>query len=79
MTERPLSAGELAVHFGLELIEVEWLLESYETGTSAQALTNEIERLDCTPAEARRLLTHIREAAEARRKSIPSLYSVRRR
>jgi hypothetical protein len=76
MPERPLSVGELAVHFGLEPIEVEWLLENYETGTD-KALMNEIECLDCTPDEARRLLTHIREAVEARRRSPPSHSSAR--
>jgi hypothetical protein len=61
-----LSVGELAVHFGLEPMDVECLLDRCAQGASWQALVEAIERLDCSPAEAERLATHL-QAAVARR------------
>jgi hypothetical protein len=57
-----LSVGELAVHFGLEPIDVEWLLYRYATGTSWPELIEEIQTLDCTRAEAERLAAYIRQS-----------------
>ncbi len=70
MFQRPLSVGELAVHFGLEPIDVEWLLHRYATGTPWPELIAEIEMLDCTRAEAERLAAHIRESIAPERVSL---------
>jgi hypothetical protein len=69
MFQRSLSVGELAVHFGLEPIDVEWLLYRYATGASWPELIEEIEMLDCTRAEAERLAAHIRESTAPERVS----------
>ena len=42
MSQRSLSVGELAVHFGLEPIDVEWLVYSYATGMAWPELMQEI-------------------------------------
>jgi hypothetical protein len=70
MFRRPLTVGELAVHFGLEPIDVEWLLYRYATGTSWPELIEEIQVLDCTRAEAERLAAHIRESTVPDRVSL---------
>ena len=70
MFRRPLTVGELAVHFGLEPIDVEWLLYRYATGTSWPRLIEEIQVLDCTRAEAERLAAHIRESTVPDRVSL---------
>jgi hypothetical protein len=59
MARRPLSVGELAVHFGMEPIEVEWLMRNYATGMTRPELMREIQRLGCTDLEAERLAEHI--------------------
>ena len=63
MSRRSLNVGELAVHFVLEPIDIEWLLYRRATGMSWPELIEEIQRLDCTRAEAERLATHIRQSA----------------
>ena len=63
MSLRPLSVGELAVHFGLEPADVEWLLYEYATGTPWPELVHEIQSLDCTREEAECLAAHIRGLA----------------
>jgi len=70
MFRRSLSVGELAVHFGLEPIDVEWLMYRHATGTSRPELIEEIEMLDCTRAEAERLAAHIRESTVPERVSV---------
>jgi hypothetical protein len=70
MLRRSLSVGELAVHFGLEPVDVEWLLYRYATGTSWPELIEEIQVLDCTRAEAERLAAHIRESTVPDRVSL---------
>ena len=70
MSRRSLCVGELAVHFGLEPIDVEWLLYRYATGTPWPELIAEIEMLDCTRAEAERLAAHIRESLAPERVSL---------
>lgn len=66
MAPRSLSIGELAVHFGLEPVDVEWLLDALATGTPAAELTQALTRLECTPAEAERLLALLAETAAQR-------------
>jgi hypothetical protein len=63
MSRRSLTVGELAVHFGLEPVDVEWLLFRCATGSSWPELIEEIQRLDCPPEEAERLAAHLRRAA----------------
>ncbi len=62
MSRTSLSIGELAVHFGLEPIDIEWLLYRDEMGLSWPELIEEIERLDCTRVEAERLAAHLRQS-----------------
>jgi hypothetical protein len=62
MPRRSLNIGELAVHFGLEPIDVEWLRYRYATGMSWPELIEEIQTLDCTRAEAERLAAYIRQS-----------------
>jgi hypothetical protein len=63
--DRPLSLGELAVHFGLEPVEVEWLMYSYRRGTSDAEMRQELQVLGCTPDESQRLLELIARATAA--------------
>jgi hypothetical protein len=70
MFRTSLSVGELAVHFGLEPIDVEWLLYRHATGTSWPELIEEIQSLDCTRAEAERLAAHLRESTVSNRASL---------
>jgi hypothetical protein len=72
MSRRPLSVGELAVRFGLEPVDVEWLLYRYARGAPWPELIEEIQALDCTRAEAERLMTHIRESAATEHVSLLS-------
>jgi hypothetical protein len=58
-----LSVGELAVHFGLEPTDIEWLLYEYARGTSWLDLVQEIQSLDCTLIEAERLAGQIGQLA----------------
>ncbi|HTD77776.1 MAG TPA: hypothetical protein VK898_09080 [Chloroflexota bacterium] len=62
MPRRSLNIGELAVHFGLEPIDVEWLRYMYAIGMSWPELIEEIQTLDCTRAEAERLAAYIRQS-----------------
>ena len=62
MSRRSLSLGELAVHFGLEPIDIEWLMYSYARGMSWPEFIQDIQALDCTRAEAERLAAHIRQS-----------------
>jgi hypothetical protein len=61
-----LSVGELAVHFGLEPMDVECLLDRCAQGVSGRELVEAIERLDCSPAEAERLALHLQAAVAQR-------------
>jgi hypothetical protein len=70
MPRTSLSVGELAVHFGLEPVDVEWLLYRYATGMSWPQLIEEIQRLDCTRAEAERLAAQIRQSTVPNRVSL---------
>ena len=70
MFRRSLSVGELAVHFGLEPIDIEWLLYRYASGVSWPELIQEIQMLDCTRAEAERLAAHIRQSTLSNRMSL---------
>jgi hypothetical protein len=64
MMRRPISPAEFAVRFGLEPVDVEWLMYSYRRGMSDEELRREIQALGCSPAEAQRLLELIaRETA----------------
>jgi hypothetical protein len=60
---RPLSIGELAVHFGLEPVDIEWLLYRQLTGITWSDLIEEIQLLDCTFEQAERLATQLRQSA----------------
>jgi len=62
MPRRSLNIGELAVHFGLEPIDVERLRYRYAIGMSWPELIEEIQTLDCTRAEAERLAAYIRQS-----------------
>jgi hypothetical protein len=64
MVHRPLSVGELAVHFGLEPIDIEWLLYECATGTPWPELVAEIQSFECTLDEAQRLARHIGQLAK---------------
>jgi hypothetical protein len=63
MPRRCLSVGELAVHFGLEPVDVEWLLYRHAVGMSWPELVEEIQSLDCTRVQAEHLAAHIRQSA----------------
>jgi hypothetical protein len=63
MSHRPLSVGELAVHFGLEPIDIEWLLYRHAAGISRPELIQDIQELNCARTEAERLATHISQSA----------------
>jgi hypothetical protein len=56
MLERPISPAEFAVGFGLEPVDVEWLMGAYRRGMSDEKLRCEIQALGCSPGEAQRLL-----------------------
>ena len=61
---RPISHAEFAVRFGLEPVDVEWLMGAYRRGLSDEMLRREILALGCSPSEAQRLLELIaRETA----------------
>jgi hypothetical protein len=60
---RPLTIGELAVHFGLEPVDVEWLLYRQVSGIPRSDLVQEIKLLECSLEEAERLATHLCELA----------------
>jgi hypothetical protein len=62
MAERPLSPAEFAVQFGLEPVDVEWLMSSYRRGMSEAEVRKEVETLGCTPQEAQRLTNMIIQA-----------------
>jgi hypothetical protein len=53
---RPVSPAEFAVRFGLEHVDVEWLMGAYRRGMSDNKLRFEIQTLGCSPGEAQRLL-----------------------
>ena len=64
MILRPVSPAEFAVRFGLEPVDVEWLMGAYRRGMSDDKLRREIQLLGCSASEAQRLLELItRETA----------------
>jgi hypothetical protein len=64
MIVRPVSPAEFAVRFGLEPVDVEWLMGAYRRGMSDDKLRSEIQTLGCSAGEAERLLNLIaRETA----------------
>jgi hypothetical protein len=65
MILRPVSPAEFAVRFGLEPVDVEWLMGAYRHGMSDDRLRHEIQVLGCSAGEAQRLLELIaRETAD---------------
>jgi hypothetical protein len=71
MIARPVSPGEFAVRFGLEPVDVEWLMGAYRRGMSREKLGGEIQALGCCSGDAQRLLELItrRTAAQDRMSS----------
>ncbi len=65
MDRRPVSPAEFAVHFGLEPVDVEWLMNSYRLRMSNAKVRQELQALGCTPAESQRLLELIARATAA--------------
>jgi hypothetical protein len=63
---RPLSPAEFAVQFGLEPVDVEWLMDRYRLGMPDQDVRKELVALGCKPAEAQRLLELIAQATARR-------------
>ena len=59
---RPVSPAEFAVQFGLEPVDVEWLMNRYRLGMSDQDVRKELQALGCTASEAQRLLELIARA-----------------
>jgi hypothetical protein len=51
------------VHFGLEPVDIEWLLYRQLTGITRTDLVEEIQLLDCTFEQAERLATQLCESA----------------
>jgi hypothetical protein len=45
---RPVSPAEFAVRFGLEPVDVEWLMQAYRRGMSDDKLRREIQTLGCS-------------------------------
>jgi hypothetical protein len=62
---RPVSPAEFAVHFGLEPVDVEWLMRSYRRGMSDAKMRHELQALGCTPGKSQRLLELIARATAA--------------
>jgi hypothetical protein len=61
---RPVSPAQFAVRFGLEPVDVEWLMGAYRRGMSDDKLRSEIEVLGCSASEAQRVVELIaRETA----------------
>ena len=56
MIVRPVSPAEFAVRFGLEPVDVEWLMGAYRRGMSDDRLRSEIQLLGCSAGESQRLL-----------------------
>jgi hypothetical protein len=65
MIDRPLTAPELAVQFGLEPVDVEWLMGSYRRGMPDAELRQELQVLGCSPRESQQLLELIARATAA--------------
>jgi hypothetical protein len=65
--QRALSVGELAVHFGLEPTDIHGLLDRLAGGLADAELIAELQRLECSPAEARQLAAQLRQLAAAQR------------
>jgi hypothetical protein len=73
--QRALSVGELAVHFGLEPADIHGLLDRLAHGLPDSELIAELRRLECTPAEARRLAEQLQQLAAQRASGAPDLPS----
>ena len=72
MILRPVSPAEFAVRFGLEPVDVEWLMGAYGRGMSDDRLRSEIQALGCSAGEAQRLLELIaRETAALAGRGVP--------
>jgi hypothetical protein len=56
MITRAVSPAEFAVRFGLEPVDVEWLMGAYHRGMSEEKLRGEIQALGCCTEDAQRLL-----------------------
>jgi hypothetical protein len=67
MILRPVSPAEFAVRFGLEPVDVEWLMVEYGRGMSDENVRREIQVLGCSAGQAQRLLELI-----ARRRPTPN-------
>jgi hypothetical protein len=62
---RPVSPAEFAVRFGLEPVDVEWLIGAYRRGMSDEKLKREIQVLGCSSGESERLLKVIAKETAA--------------
>jgi hypothetical protein len=51
---RPVSPAEFAVRFGLEPVDVEWLMGAYRRGMPDDKLMCELQFLGCSAGEAQR-------------------------
>ena len=56
MIVRPVSPAEFAVRFGLEPVDVEWLMGAYRRGMSDDLLRSEIETLGCSAGATQQLI-----------------------
>jgi hypothetical protein len=65
MILRPVSPAEFAVRFGLEPVDVEWLMGAYRRGMSDDKLRSEIQTLGCSAGDAQRLLEQIAKETAA--------------
>ena len=63
--DRPVSPAEFAVHFGLEPVDVEWLMDRYRLGMPDRDVRKELEALGCTASDAQRRLALIARATAA--------------
>ena len=66
MDRRPVSPAEFAVAFGLETVDVEWLMDRYRLGMPDHDVRKELQALGYTASEAQRLLALIARATAAR-------------
>ena len=61
--DRPVSPAEFAVRFGLEPVDVEWIMKRYRCGMPAQDVARHLMELGCSGAQLERLMVLIVEAA----------------
>jgi hypothetical protein len=60
--DRPVSPAEFAVRFGLEPVDVEWIMRRYKRGLPAQEVARQLMEIGCTETQLERLMALIVEA-----------------